>query len=439
MLDNSINLSKLGITELSAMQKKVCHTIINSKQDVVILSPTGSGKTISYLFPLLQLLNENTNETQAVVIVPNRELAIQSQDVLSRITAVIRGYACYGGHSTMDEHRALRQILPHIIFATPGKLNDHLHKENISTKTIKHVVIDEFDKCLEMGFQKEMKEILLQLPNIKQRILLSATDTDEIPHFVNINKAQRINYLAQEQTQTQIYTYYINSPLKDKLETLSNLLSSLGNQSSIVFANYRESTERIEHFLLSKGFYTTLFHGGLDQKQRENALYKFANGSANILVSTDLASRGLDIPDVDNIIHYHLPEHQENYVHRIGRTARWKKKGNTFLIIGPSETIPEYINTEIKEFTPSATLTLPIIPKMITIYIGKGKKDKLGKMDIVGFLCKKCNLQANEIGRIDINDYYTYVAIARNKYQQVLKLSKGEKIKGLKTIFELAE
>lgn len=439
MIGNSINLSKLGITELSAMQKEVCHTIINSKQDVVILSPTGSGKTVSYLFPLLQLLNENTNETQAVVIVPNRELAIQSQDVLRRITAFIRGYACYGGHSTMDEHRALRQILPHIIFATPGKLNDHLHKENFSTKTIKYVVIDEFDKCLEMGFQKEMKEILLQLPNIKQRILLSATDTDEIPHFVNINKAQRINYLAQEQAQTQIYTYYINSTQKDKLETLTTLLLSLGNQSSIVFANYRESAERIKHFLLSKGFYAALFHGGLDQKQREDALYKFANGSANILVSTDLASRGLDIPDVDNIIHYHLPEHQENYVHRIGRTARWKKKGNTFLIIGPSETIPEYINTEIKEFTPSATPTLPIIPKMITIYIGKGKKDKLGKMDIVGFLCKKCNLQANEIGRIDINDYYAYVAIARNKYQQVLKLSKGEKIKGLKTIFELAE
>ncbi|KGI22739.1 DEAD/DEAH box helicase [Hoylesella timonensis] len=435
----TVDLAKLGIEQLSAMQLKASDSIAQSGRDVILLSPTGSGKTLAYLLPILQKLDVSSKEVQAVVIVPNRELAIQSAEVLQLLTKAMKGFACYGGRPAMDEHRQLRQVQPQIVFATPGRLNDHLDKRNISIETIQYVVIDEFDKCLEMGFQEEMSKILEKLTAVKQRILLSATDAVEIPHFVNMNNVDRLDYLTSATVSHQVRVFSVRSPDKDKLQTLKQLLLSFGNQSTIVFTNYRESAERIHDFLTFQHFYSTVFHGGLDQQERESSIYKFSNGSVNILVSTDLASRGLDIPDVDNIVHYQLPDQEENYVHRTGRTARWEKEGRAFLLIGPTEVIPAYTISHTQEYSIPVTDSQPALPKMATIYIGKGKKDKISKMDVVGFLCKKCQLAPDEIGRIDVNNYYVYVAVQRNKLQEVLKRAKGQKIKGLKTIFEAAE
>ncbi len=435
----NVDLAKLGIEQLSAMQLKASDSIAQGERDVILLSPTGSGKTLAYLLPILQKLDVSSKEVQAVVIVPNRELAIQSAEVLQLLTKAMKGFACYGGRPTMDEHRQLRQVQPQIVFATPGRLNDHLDKRNISIETIQYVVIDEFDKCLEMGFQEEMSKILEKLTAVKQRILLSATDAVEIPHFVNMNNVDRLDYLTSATVSHQVRVFSVHSPDKDKLQTLKQLLLSFGNQSTIVFTNYRESAERIHDYLTFQHFYSTVFHGGLDQQERESSIYKFSNGSVNILVSTDLASRGLDIPDVDNIVHYQLPDQEENYVHRTGRTARWEKEGRAFLLIGPTEEIPAYAISHTHEYSLPVTDSQPALPKMATIYIGKGKKDKISKMDVVGFLCKKCQLAPDEIGRIDVNNYYVYVAVQRNKLQEVLKRAKGQKIKGLKTIFEAAE
>ena len=174
----------------------------------------------------------------------------------------------------------------------------------------------------------------------------------------------------------------------------------------------------------------------MEQKEREAALYKFSNGSSNIFVSTDLASRGLNIPDIDNIIHYHLPEKEDNYIHRVGRTARWDATGKTFFILGPEENIPEYVKDKPETYNIPAVLPKPALPRMVTIYIGKGKKDKISKGDIVGFLCKKGGLEVSEIGRIDVQERYSYVAISRTKLNKVLKQTAGEKIKGIKTIIE---
>ena len=231
------------------------------------------------------------------------------------------------------------------------------------------------------------------------------------------------------------------SPEKDKLETLAQLLSELGEQSSIVFLNYRDSVERTAEFLSKRRFSVSLFHGGLDQRQREDALYRFSNGSALTLVCTDLASRGLDIPEVENIIHYHLPETQDNYIHRVGRTARWDKEGRAFFLLHESETLPEYVKEEVELFSLDASLPThrAPAPRMNTLYIGKGKKDKISKGDIVGFLCKKGGLETTEIGRIDVKDRYAYVAVKREKVQQVLRQTKGEKIKGIKTLVELVK
>lgn len=429
-------LEKLGI-ELNAMQEATCHAVLRSNKDVVVLSPTGSGKTLAYLIPMVQLVDANVAEPQVLVVTPGRELALQSADVLKGMGTGLRAMACYGGRATMDEHRVMNKVLPQVVFGTPGRLNDHLDKGNFSADHIKYLVIDEFDKCLEMGFQDEMSRLLEALPNLQRHLLLSATEAEEIPRFVRMGRVETIDFrVDEEQVPDRVHIYKVESPQKDKLETLEQLLLSLGDESSIVFLNYRDSVERTNEFLRSRGFSTSAFHGGLEQQQREDALYKFSNGSANIFVSTDLGARGLDIPDIDNIIHYHLPECEDSYIHRVGRTARWEAQGRAFFLLGPSERVPDYVDAGIETYEIPASLPAPAKPRMATIYIGKGKKDKISKGDIVGYLCKIGQLQSSEIGKIDVKDRYAYVAVARPKLKQVLKLTQNQKIKGVRTILE---
>ena len=407
-------LEKLGISELNDMQKEATQAVLRTNNDVVILSPTGSGKTLAYLLPLVQLIDASVPTVQAVVIVPGRELALQSATVLKDMGCGLRACACYGGRAAMDEHRVLRQVQPHIVFATPGRLLDHIEKENILTTGIRYLVIDEFDKCLEMGFLNEMNAIINRLSNVQRRILISATDAESIPHFVNMGRTTRMDYLIEEeQVSDRVNVYQVISPVKDKLETLRNLLCELGEESSIVFLNYRESVERVADYLQEQGFTLSYFHGGLEQRQREDALYKFSNASANVLVSTDLASRGLDIPSINNIIHYHLPESEQGYIHRVGRTARWDKLGKTFFILNQEESIPDYIDAEPTLHTIPIDLPAPPKPKMVTF-----------------------GLKGTEIGRISVEDRFTYVAIDRAQLRSVLRNVQGEKIKGVKTIIE---
>ena len=429
---------KLGIT-LNAMQEQAYKAVSEGSGDVVILSPTGSGKTLAYLLPLCEQLDAQTDDVQALVVVPGRELALQSDTVLKRMGTGLRSQSCYGGRTAMDEHRKLKEVNPQIVFGTPGRLNDHLQKLNISPYQVRWLVIDEFDKCLEMGFQAEMERLLKRLPGVQRRILLSATDTEELPSFVRLKQLERIDCSDNEPpTENRITMYEVRSPQKDKLETLRQLLLNLGSESSIVFLNYRDAVERVNNYLRQQGFVTSFMHGGLEQRQREAALYQFSNGSVNVLVATDLASHGLDIPDVANIIHYHLPESEEGYIHRVGRTARWDKMGRTFFIVGPGEESIDHLplNIDHSTFTIDHSTLTPSAPKMATLYIGKGKKDKISRGDIMGFLCKKGGLEPQQIGRIDVNERYAYAAVSRQRLADVLERVRGEKIKGLKTIVE---
>ena len=397
----------MGISELNDMQQDVINHFLHGRNDIVVLSPTGTGKTLAYLLPLVQFLDAQSDAVQALVVVPGRELALQSNTVQLSMGSGIRSQAC-----------------------------DHLDKGNIDKHLIKYIVIDEFDKCLEMGFQDEMSHLLGKLPMLERRFLLSATDTDIIPRYVEMRHTDRLDYLIEEERlNDRVEVYGVQCPVKDKLDTLAQLLKSLGETQSVVFLNYRDSVERTDQFLRKQGFVTSVFHGGMEQRQREDALYKFSNGSATVLVSTDLASRGLDIPNIDNIIHYHLPGNEESLVHRIGRTARWDKVGRTFFLVGPEEHIPGFVESLAQIYEPSADELIPQ-PCMATLYIGKGRKDKISKGDIVGFLCKKGGLKTCEIGRIDVSDRYAYAAVKREKLQQIIRLTRGEKIKGVRTVVE---
>ena len=437
---NHIDLAKafrkLGVESLNDMQKATATAMQAGKGDVVVLSPTGTGKTLAYLLPLVEMINPENDNVQAVVIVPGRELALQSQQVLVAVGAV-RGMACYGGRTAMEEHRTLKQLRPQVIFATPGRLNDHLAKGNISANDVHLLIIDEFDKCLDMGFENEMRTALASLPQVQRRVLLSATNSPRIPLFVESAKLQCVDFVGEaEKVKQRIAVYEVKSDSKDKLDTLHRLLLAFNGESTIVFLNHRESVERTNAFLVEQGFVTSLFHGGLEQDAREGALYRFANGSANVLVCTDLASRGLDIDDVQHIVHYHLPETADAYTHRIGRTARWDKLGNGYFILSEGERIPEYVDSEVQPFALPTVNGKAQMPRMATLYIGKGKKDKISKGDILGFLCKKGHLNNDDIGRIDVKERYAYVAVSRNKVKRLLADVAGEKIKGVKTIVE---
>ncbi len=432
-LDNI--LQNLHITQLNAMQQAAweCDT---DDVDMVLLSPTGSGKTLAYLLPLVRSLNPEAQGVQAIILVPSRELAIQTETVFKSMNTPYRIVSCYGGRPTMDEHRTLNGVQPNVIVGTPGRMNDHLAKRNFDAAAVRYLVIDEFDKCLEFGFHEEMSAVIGQLPSLHKRYLLSATDAEEIPQFTGLKRPLRLNYLGAEMdTVNRIHRYKVVSPEKDKLETLYDLLCTLGGKPSIVFCNYRESVDRISGFLASKGISYEAFHGGMEQDKRERALYKFRNGSCSVFVSTDLAARGLDIPDIENIIHYHLPVNEEGYIHRNGRTARWNADGNSYLILHSEEVVPDYCG-ELEEFQFPTVIPKPTQPEWVTIYIGKGKKDKLNKVDIVGFLYKKGNLQRDDVGKVDVKDHYSFVAIKRKKLKQTFNLIRGEKIKGMKTIIE---
>lgn len=432
-------LQKLHIEALNAMQEATADAILHTDKDIVVLAPTGSGKTLAYLLPLVSRLDAAADELQAVVIVPGRELALQSNDVFQSMGCGLRSMALYGGRATMDEHRALRKARPQVVFATPGRLNDHLDKGNLSAEHVVWLVIDEFDKCLRMGFRAEMEKALKSLTAVRRRLLLSATDAEEMPTFVRMGRTQRVDYLPDdEQTSDRIGLFTVQSPQRDKLETLRRLLCSFGDASSIVFMNFRDGVERVCEYLRREGFVVSEFHGGKEQREREESLHRFANGSANVLVGTDLAARGLDIPGVENIVHYNLPLGEDEYIHRVGRTGRWEATGRAFLLLGPDEQVPDYVKEPTEVFSlPQSVAAVPK-PRMATLYVGKGKKDKLSKGDILGFLCKTCGLDGSDIGRIDIYERFCYVAVRRQLWREVVEKARGAKIKGLRTVVEKA-
>lgn len=429
-------LRKLNITQLNAMQMAAGKAFADDRKDMVLLSPTGSGKTLAYLLPMALSLNAENDRLQAVVIVPGRELAAQSAEVLAKMGMGIRGMGVYGGRPAMDEHRAINKLKPHVLFATPGRLNDHIDKGNINPASVRFLVIDEFDKCLQMGFLGEMRKAIHHLKGVRRKCLLSATNAEEIPEFVDLKQALLLDFSKQNQTEERVVVHQVMAQEKDKLPALLALLSELGNGGVIVFLNYRDAVERTWKNLCEKGFAAVHMHGGMEQKEREEALYLFANGSASVLVATDLASRGLDVPDVKAIVHYHLPLGEQEYVHRVGRTARWQNTGETFFLLAPGETIPEFIHADIETYALDDSPPQVPIPRMATLYVGKGKLNKISKGDVVGFLCKKGLLDASDIGRVDVYERYAYAAVSYGKVDEVLKTLKGEKIKGQNTVVE---
>jgi len=431
-------LASLEIDALNEMQ--LASIDANQKNDnVILLSDTGSGKTIGFLLPVLELLDPQKTKSQALIIVPSRELALQIEQVFKKMGTAFKVTCCYGGHLRETEENNLLQP-PALLIGTPGRLADHIRRGNITTDTIETLVLDEFDKSLELGFQEEISFIISQLKGIKKRILTSATEAVAIPAFLGMDSPARLNYSGTGNADTEkLWVKKLESPDKDKADTLFRLICALGNRSAIVFCNHRESVERTSVILKEKGIVNVFYHGALEQQERDSALCKFRNGTANVLVTTDLASRGLDIPNIRYIIHYHLPATEDVYTHRNGRTARMEASGTIILIVSPEEKLPAYIPADTESFELPETALLPEKPKWTTLFISAGKKDKVNKIDIVGFLSHKGLLKKEDIGLIEVKDFFSFVAIRKSKASDTLQKIKTEKIKGHKVRIDVAK
>lgn len=429
-------LARLNIDELNPMQQASIEA--NKEHDnVVILSDTGSGKTLAFLLPVLELLDTDNPATQAMVIVPSRELALQIEQVFRSMVTGFKVTCCYGGHLRETEENNLLQA-PALIIGTPGRLADHLRRGNIKTSGITTLVLDEYDKSLELGFQEEISFIVGSLGAVRKRILTSATESVEIPSYIGLTEPVTLNYLSGEPSEA-LALQFIKSDDKDKLHTLFSFICFTSGRSSIIFCNHRESVERTSAYLSDKGIVNVFYHGAMEQPQRDAALCKFRNGTSNILVTTDLASRGLDIPHIRYIIHYHLPVSNEIFTHRNGRTARMDASGTAVVLLGPDEKMPSYIDGNIQEIKLPAITSIPDKPKWSTLYIAAGKKDKINKVDIVGFLTNAAKVKKEDIGLIEVKDFLSFVAVRKSHVSNILQQIKNEKIKNKKVKIDIAK
>ncbi|MBL0340111.1 MAG: DEAD/DEAH box helicase [Bacteroidetes bacterium] len=430
-------LDNLKIAALNPMQLAVI-AAAKKPNDILLLSPTGSGKTLAFLLPILSTLKTEIQLVQALIIVPSRELALQIEQVFKLMNTGFKVNCCYGGHSTKTERNNFSHP-PAVLVGTPGRIAYHLKHANFDANRIHTLVLDEFDKALELGFKEEMSAIISQLGKIKKIILTSATSMKEIPSFTGVSNLVELNYLdSNAPVLASLKLKYIKAPDKDKLQILFSLICKLQNKLALVFCNHRDAVDRISALLSEKGIAHGIFHGGMEQDDRERALIKFRNGSHRILITTDLASRGLDIPEIAAVIHYQLPLTEDAFTHRNGRTARMNASGTAYLLLAASDQFPSFLNEMPEEESLPKTTTLPGKNPWSTLYIAAGKKDKINKMDIVGTLLQKGNITKEELGRVEVLDHSSYAAVSSKKIEAVVNLIKNEKIKNKKIKIDIS-
>jgi superfamily II DNA/RNA helicase len=423
---NSAILEKLGIKQLNPMQEEAKETIANHPE-VVLISPTGTGKTLAFLMPIIEKLDPNNQEVQALIIVPSRELAIQIESVIREMGSGYKNNAVYGGRSFSKDKIELKHR-PAILIGTPGRIADHLRRETFSTVAIRTLVLDEFDKSLEIGFETEMLYITDQLHHLESKILTSATEPNNIPKFVRLKNPVFINHSNKGKSQLKIKTVLSSS--RDKIESLVDLLSFIGNEPGIIFCNFKDSIDNISEKLTENGISHGVFYGGMEQIDREMALIKFRNGTHHLLLATDLAARGIDIPELKFIIHFHLPSKETEFTHRNGRTARMNSNGTAYVLKGKNEDLPEFINGNNIEKVIKSPLPLPSVWK--TLFITGGRRDKISKGDIAGLFFKQGKLKHDQLGIIEIKQEFSYAAVKITALKDLIERVDNTKLKNKK-------
>jgi superfamily II DNA/RNA helicase len=427
-IQRNIILSKFQISALNTMQEKSIETIETNK-DVVLLSPTGTGKTLVFLLPLIEKLNKNCKEIQILILVPSRELAQQIEQVARKMGSGFKVNSVYGGRSGSQDKIDLKHR-PAILIGTPGRVADRLRRDHFSLESIKTLVIDEYDKSLEIGFENEISEIINTLPSVKQRVLTSATSYAKIPDFLGLTNPVFINHIKEIPSKLKVKV--ITSEEKDKLKALSKSITYIGNQPGIIFCNFKDALERISIFLNNNNISHLCFHGGMEQVDRERTLIKFRNKTNQLLLATDLAARGLDIPEIKFILHYHLPIHNKEFTHRNGRTARMNQDGVAYILKWKEDQLPDFIKNsspEIINIDKQSKDVLYYKSKWETLYISGGRRDKISKGDVAGLLIKKGEIKKDQIGVIEIKQNCSYVAVDSKISESLIIKTNNSKLK----------
>ncbi|WP_177764896.1 DEAD/DEAH box helicase [Flavobacterium sp. I3-2] len=428
-------LQNLHIEALNEMQTNAFEAS-KIKNNIILLSPTGSGKTVAFLLPIISKLKNDVSGVQAVILAPSRELALQIEGVFKKMGTSFKVNSCYGGHSTKIEVNNLSSP-PAVLVGTPGRIAFHIRENNFSTKHVSCFVLDEFDKALEMGFQNDMDFIINSFKHIQFRMLTSATNLKKIPDFTGIENPERIQFLKNTASQPDLTLKKVVSKSEDKLETVVKLVSKIGKETVVIFCNHRDAVDRISEALTKKGVSNGSFHGGLEQADRERALMKFRNKSSRVLITTDLAARGLDIPEIECVVHYQIPDKEDAFIHRNGRTARMKAKGTVYVMVTNEEHF-EFIDPEMPLEDLSGNYKIENNTDFKTIYISAGKKDKVNKVDIVGYLIKTGGLKKEDIGLIEVKDTQAFVAVSSYKIKSLLSVLENTKLKNKKVKIALA-
>lgn len=434
IIDNA--LKNAGFKAMNELQ----HETVKSAEhatNLLILSQTGSGKTFAFLLPILFQLKHDQPGIQAVIIAPSRELAIQIETVFRSLKTNHKVLTCYGGHSMRIEQNSLTEA-PALLIGTPGRICDHITRNNLDLSHVKQLVIDEYDKCLEFGFEDQMKFIHQELENLERTSLVSATELTEYPAYLSFTEPAIIDHLGKS-TEPNITFYKYRVTAKSKFERLFDLLCSFNGELTIVFCNFREATESVREYLQENGYSSIIYHGGMEQEERERALIQFRNGTFHTLICTDLGSRGLDIPEIQHVVHFQYPHSKEAFIHRNGRTARMKADGSAYLMISSDEPTPEYLEIPEKEYKIPEDIMGPVESKWVTLYFSGGKKDKINKIDLVGFLGQKGSLKKEDIGLITVMDHSSFVAVKRKTVRSLLSIITKEKVKGKKLKIAIAK
>ncbi len=429
------NLDTLGYETMTAIQEQTIPVALEGK-DLIAQAKTGSGKTAAFGIPLIMKIDTGNRDPQALIMTPTRELADQVSKELRRLARYrenVKIITLTGGVPMRGQISSLHKGA-HIIVGTPGRLQDHLSRETIRLYDIKTVILDEADRMLDMGFHDEITKIISNLPKQRQTLLFSATFPDKIetlsrdilknPERITIEDSHKKEIIEQ-------IAYEVEPASKPK--ALLQLLKSYQPISTLIFCNMKVEVDDVADALYDQGFAADVLHGDLDQRARDEALLMFSNGTTRVLVATDVASRGLDIPQIELVINYDLPHDPEIYTHRIGRTGRAGATGKAVSLYTPrqqsklEEVAPEAITRPLDSLRVQKDFVMP--SDKVTLCIDGGKKAKLRAGDILGTLCKEIGLSADQIGKITIGERQSYVAIQRDIAKKAFDGLKKGKIK----------
>ncbi len=427
-------LKSLHLHTMTPVQEESIPAILSGK-DLIAQSKTGSGKTLAFGIPLLMEADPSSHLPQALIITPTRELADQVAAATREVATFkpnLKITTLYGGTPLRTQADSLQKG-SHILIGTPGRLLDHLSKGTLNLSNISQIVLDEADRMLDMGFYDDIVKIINHTPKKHQTLLFSATFSPKIEQLATklLHAPQIIKVQTEHEAQNIVETYYETN---EKFKTLKLLIGNYKPDSLLIFANTKNDVTALAQKLQAQHHSVIALHGDLDQTERNEAVIMFANGSKKIMVATDVASRGLDIKGVDMVINYDLPFDKEVYIHRIGRTGRADAAGTAISLTG-THINPKtaYIRDRATEGDAKA-LRAPrdyhMLSEWDTLCLGSGKRDKLRKGDILGTLCKEIGIDTKEVGRIDLTQNRSYIALHHHVTDKVHKaLQNGVKIK----------